>query len=97
MHFVARVLEGGAVVVHESFRADGDAVCGDGHFGHTRVRCELVDHGEYGAEARILHNEEHYRSHTFAPWHCIPFSTPRAAAIHWAENERKAIEKSAAE
>jgi hypothetical protein len=23
--------------------------------GHTRVRCELVDHGQYGIEARILH------------------------------------------
>jgi hypothetical protein len=60
--------------------------------GHTRVRCELVDHGQYGVEARILDNEEHHMSHTFAPWHCLPFSTPRTAAIHWAENERKAIE-----
>jgi hypothetical protein len=32
-------------------------------------------------------------SHVFAPWHVAPFATPRAAAIHWAENERKAIEK----
>jgi hypothetical protein len=32
-------------------------------------------------------------SHTFAPWHCIPFATPRAAAIHRAENERKVIEQ----
>jgi hypothetical protein len=47
----------------------------------------------YTVEARILHNEEHYMSHTFAPWHVIPFSTPRAAAIHWAESERKAIEQ----
>jgi hypothetical protein len=61
--------------------------------GHTRVRCELVDHDQYVIEARILHNEEHYMSHTFAPWHCIPFATPRAAAIHWAEGERKAIKK----
>ena len=51
-----------------------------------------MDHGSYGIEARILHNEEHYMSHTFAPWHCIPFVTPRAAAIHWAEAERRAIE-----
>jgi hypothetical protein len=43
----------------------------------------------YGIEARIFHNDEPHMSHTFAPWHCIPFSTPRAAAIHWAENERK--------
>jgi hypothetical protein len=61
--------------------------------GHTRIRCELVDHGQYGIEARILHNEEHYMSHTFAPWHSIPFATPRAAAIHWAERERKAVEQ----
>ena len=61
--------------------------------GHTRIRCELVDHGQYGVEARILYNDEHHASHTFAPWHCIPFSTPRAAAIHWAESERKAIEQ----
>jgi hypothetical protein len=58
--------------------------------GHTRVRCELVDHGQYGV-ARILYNEEHHMSHTFAPWHCIPFVTQLAAAIHWAETERKAI------
>jgi hypothetical protein len=32
----------------------------------------LVDHGGYGTEARILYNEEHYMSHTFAPWHCHP-------------------------
>jgi hypothetical protein len=58
----------------------------------TRVRCELVDHGEWGIEARILHNDEHHVSHTFAPWHVVPFSTPRAAAIHWAENERRVME-----
>jgi hypothetical protein len=40
--------------------------------GHTRVRCELVDHGDFGFEARILYNEEHHMSHTFAPCHCIP-------------------------
>ena len=61
--------------------------------GHTRIRCELVDHGPYAIEARILHNEEHYMSHTFAPWHAIPFTTPRAAAVHWAERERKAVEE----
>ena len=55
---------------------------------------ELVDHGQYGMEAPILHNDEHYMSHTFAPRHAIPFNTPRAAAIHWAERERKAIEES---
>jgi len=35
-------------------------------------------------------------SHTFAPWHVVPFSTPRAAAIHWAEGERNAIEREGA-
>jgi hypothetical protein len=58
----------------------------------TRIRCELVDHDQYGIEARILHNEEHYVSHSFAPWHCIPFATPQASAINWAEAERKVIE-----
>ena len=53
----------------------------------------VVDHGQYGIEARILHNEEHYMSHTFAPWHAIPFATTRAAAIHWAEGERKAVKE----
>jgi hypothetical protein len=61
--------------------------------GHTRIRCELLDHGQYGWEARILHDEKFFMSHTFALWHSIPFATPRAAAIHWAEAERKAIEK----
>ena len=45
--------------------------------GNTRMRCELVDHGQSRIEARIHYNEEHRRSHTFAPWHCIPFATPR--------------------
>jgi hypothetical protein len=61
--------------------------------GHIRIRAELVDRGKHGVEARILHNEEHVISHTFAPWHVAPFTTPRAAAIHWAEAERKAIER----
>lgn len=61
--------------------------------GHTRIRCELVDRGQYGVEARILHDEEPMISHTFAPWHIAPFATPRAAAIAWAEAEREAISK----
>jgi hypothetical protein len=61
--------------------------------GHTRVRCELVDHGQCGFEALIFHNDEHYMSHTFAPWHCIPFASPRAAAMRWAKGDRNAIEK----
>jgi hypothetical protein len=51
-----------------------------------------VDHGPNGFEARIFYDDQHHMSHTFAPWHCIPFTTPRAAAIHWAESERRAIE-----
>lgn len=42
--------------------------------------------------ARILHNEQLHKAHTFAPWHAIPVSTPRAAAIRRAENERKLME-----
>jgi hypothetical protein len=61
--------------------------------GPTRIRCELVDHGEYGVEARILYDDKHHMSHTFAPWHCIPFATPRAAAIHWAEKKRQRMER----
>ena len=36
--------------------------------------------------------EDRHMSRTFAPCHCIPFATPRAAAIHWAEAQRKALE-----
>jgi len=46
--------------------------------GPTRVRCELVDHGPNGFEARICYDDQHHMSHVFAPWHCIPFVTPRA-------------------
>jgi len=46
--------------------------------GPTRVRCELVDHGPNGFEARICYDDQHQMSHVFAPWHCIPFVTPRA-------------------
>ena len=34
-----------------------------------------------------------HMSHTSAPWHSIPFATPRAAAIRWAEAERRAIKR----
>lgn len=62
--------------------------------GHTRIRCELVDLGEFGIEARFIHNEEPIPvlARTFAPWHVAPFTTPRAAAIAWATKERAAIE-----
>lgn len=57
--------------------------------GHTRVRCELVDRGANGIEARILLNEDDFISQTFAPWRS---AAPRAAAIAWAEQERRDIE-----
>jgi hypothetical protein len=38
-------------------------------------------------------HRKHHMSHTFAPWHCIPFATPRAAAIHWAEKKRQRMER----
>ena len=59
---------------------------------HVRIRCELRDHRQYGVEAQILHDEEPIVSRTFAPWHVEPLSTPRAAAIRWAEELRKDIE-----
>ena len=40
----------------------------------------------------MFYDGQHHMSHVFAPWHCIPFVTPRAAAIDWAEQEGKAIE-----
>jgi hypothetical protein len=38
---------------------------------------ELVDRGEYGVEARIVHDEEPLIWHIFAPWPVAPFATPR--------------------
>ena len=57
--------------------------------GQTRIRGELIDHGESGFEARVLHHDVLYVSQTFTP---ADFAAPRQAAVHWAEAERKAIE-----
>src|SRR6266851_10466250 len=64
---------------------------------HSRWRCELRDHGEtYGVEAQFLKNEEFFAARTFPP-RLDPTRTPRALAIAWAEEERKAIEKGGGE
>lgn len=52
--------------------------------GHTRIRCELRDHGQYGVEAQILHNEELVIGRTFGAW-LDPTRTPREMAIAWAD------------
>ena len=63
---------------------------------HSRWRCELRDHGEtYGVEAQFLKNEEFFAARTFPP-RLDPTRTPRALAIAWAEEERKAFEKGGA-
>jgi len=62
--------------------------------GHTRIRCELVDHGDYGVEAQFLRNEEFSFSRTFHP-RLNPQRTPREMAIGWAEAERAEIERDA--
>ncbi len=59
--------------------------------GGTRIRCELVDHGDYGIEARFVHQDLSMMSQTFPP--CRAFRrTPRDVAIAWAHEERKAME-----
>ena len=60
--------------------------------GHTRIRCELRDHGDYGVEAQFLHNEEIVIGRTFHQ-RLDPTRTPREMAITWAEAERAAMEK----
>jgi hypothetical protein len=47
--------------------------------------------GSFSGFTRKVAKDRHM-SRTFAPCHCIPFTTPRAAAIRWAEDMRKAIE-----
>jgi len=59
---------------------------------HTRVRCELVDHGEHGVEAQFWKNEEFAFSRRFDQ-RLDPARTPRELAIAWAEQERKALER----
>jgi hypothetical protein len=60
--------------------------------GHDRIRCELVDHGDYGVEAQFSTNEEMTIGRTFHA-RLDPDRTPREMAIAWAEAERKAIEE----
>ena len=64
--------------------------------GHDRIRCELRDHGAYGVEAQFLINEELVIGRTFHQ-RLDPTRTPRAMAIAWAEDERKAIVRHAAQ
>ena len=52
--------------------------------GHDRFLCELRYHGEFGVEAQFFKNEELFYSRRF---------DTRAAAVQWAEEERKALEK----
>ena len=60
--------------------------------GHDRYRCELLDHGErYGVEAQFWRNEELVYNRRFDPG-LYGTRTPRAMAIAWAEDERRAIE-----
>jgi hypothetical protein len=61
--------------------------------GHNRWRVELRTHGEISVEAQFLQNEEFFCSRNF-PAHLDPARTPRALAIAWAEEERKAIQGS---
>lgn len=59
--------------------------------GRDRIRCELLDHGDYGVEAQFLTNEELTIGRTFHA-HLDPSRTPREMAIAWATEERRAIE-----
>jgi hypothetical protein len=51
---------------------------------HVRVRVELRDHGAYGVEVQIFHNEELFAGYRHPA---------RALAVAWAERERKAMER----
>jgi hypothetical protein len=60
--------------------------------GHDRYRCELRDHGDvYGVEAQFFLNGDLERARTFASYMVLT-RTAREHAIHWAEQERKALE-----
>jgi len=55
-------------------------------------RCELRDHGDvYGVEAMFFDPLDLVISHCFDS-RMNPARTPRAMAVAWAEEERKAIE-----
>jgi hypothetical protein len=61
--------------------------------GTDRILCELRDHGPYGIEAQFFRNEEFRYSRRFDA-RLDPTRTPRALAIQWAEEERRALEVS---
>ena len=61
--------------------------------GHDRYLCELRDYGEtYGVEAQFWKNEAFFYGRRFDA-RLDQTRTPRALAVQWAEEERKAIEK----
>ena len=57
---------------------------------HTFIRCELRDRGEWGVEVQIFEGDFGIVAHLFRPGRGE--MGPRAAAIAWAEAERRAIE-----
>ena len=59
---------------------------------HVLWRCELRDHGEYGVEAQFLDPVEIRLARTFRRQDMDPGRSPRAMAIAWGEEERKAME-----
>lgn len=60
--------------------------------GHDRWCIELLDHGQWGIEARFLKNEEFFSSRRFDE-RDDPMRAPRELAIAWAREERKALER----
>jgi len=58
---------------------------------HTFWRCELRDHGVYGVEAQFLDPVDIRQARTFYQA-MDPTRSPRAMAIAWAEEERKALQ-----
>ena len=60
--------------------------------GDDRYLCESRDYGTHGIEAQFWKNEEFLYSRRFDA-RLDRLRTPRALAIAWAEEERKAIEK----
>lgn len=63
--------------------------------GHNRWLCELRDHGQYGVEAQFWKNEEFTFSRRFDD-RLDRTRPPRALAIAWAEEERRALERDGA-
>jgi hypothetical protein len=59
-------------------------------------RCELIDHGPHGVEAAFTQPERDYLYSRRFDTRMDPTRTPRALAVQWAEEERKATEKNGA-